>query len=140
MRSTIALSNTLLNAITAAVDAGVAPGYIVLYAGGMTTTPDDPAPTNPRCTITFAATAFNAAAQDAANPWSIATLTNAPSGTVTQDATLKSFRVFDGDNNTLWHGTVTATGQGGDLELSTAAVTNGQTITLDNFTVRHGHV
>ena len=49
--------------------------------------------------------------------------------------TAEFFRAIDSDSNVVIQGTVTATGGGGDLELSSASIASGQTVSVTSWTV-----
>jgi hypothetical protein len=81
-------------------------------------------------TITFAATAFGAAATGVATAAATTDDSSATGGTVAQ------FSIYAGGGDTkILEGTVTATGGGGDITMSSLAVTAGDTVSLDSLTI-----
>jgi hypothetical protein len=80
-------------------------------------------------TLQFANPAFGAAAAGVATANAIAPDTNAANtGTAT------SFRIRDRNNAEILRGTVTATGGGGDIQLSSVSISGGDTISLTSLT------
>lgn len=57
------------------------------------------------------------------------------SGTVTTSGTAAWFVVRDRDNTEVFRGTVTATGGGGDMEISNTALTANETVQVNTFDV-----
>jgi hypothetical protein len=45
------------------------------------------------------------------------------------------FRIESADNSLRYDGEVTATGDGGEIELDTITIVSGQTVTIDTFTI-----
>ena len=111
--------NTLAESISTAVDAGTGNGVIEVQDSGGAVLG----------TVTFQAPAFAAAtsgAIDANTP--LTDETNATSGTAAQ------FKVKDSDGNLVYDGTITQTGNGGDLELDNTSITSGATISISSWT------
>ena len=79
-------------------------------------------------TLTFSATAFGAAANGIATAAAITDDTDCNAGTVTK------FTVFSGANDSAFTGSVTATGGGGDIILSSVAIGSGDTISISSLT------
>lgn len=79
-------------------------------------------------TLTFSATAFGAAANGIATAAAITDDTNCNAGTVTK------FTVFSGGGDSCFTGTVTATGGGGDIILSSTSIGSGDTISISSLT------
>ena len=60
-------------------------------------------------------------------------------GTADDGGTAGHFRIKDsGDTTCHMQGSITATGGGGDMELDNVSVSNGQTITVQTFTLTAG--
>lgn len=72
--------------------------------------------------------AFGAAAGGTATAATISDDTNAAGGTAAL------FRFKDRDNGEVFRGTVTATGGGGDIELSSVAIGATDTVSISSFT------
>lgn len=79
-------------------------------------------------TLAFANPAFAAAAGGVAVADPIASDTNAAGGGSTT-----AFRIRNRDNAEVLRGTVTATGGGGDVQLSSTLVTNGDTVAITSM-------
>ena len=79
-------------------------------------------------TLTFSATAFGAAANGIATADTITDDTDCNAGTVSK------FTVFSGAGDSCFTGTVTATGGGGDIILSSTSIGSGDTISISSLT------
>jgi hypothetical protein len=84
--------------------------------------------TNEVATVTFGATAFGAASTGVATANSTTDDTSAAGGTVTH------FTIFNGSAAPVFRGTVTATGGGGDIEMSTTTVGATDTVSITSLT------
>ncbi len=83
-------------------------------------------------TLTFSATAFGAASSGTATANAITSDTSATGGTV-------AFATMEDDSSTVVaHCNVTATGGGGDIELSTLTVGAGATVSMSSLTYSAG--
>lgn len=112
-----AVRNTLANAITTAVDAGVGAGQVVIMTSGDVEV----------ATLTMSDPSFGAAASGAITANAISDDTSATGGTAAL------FKVTDSDGTEVYRGTVTATGGGGDLELSSLAIGAGDTVSISSL-------
>jgi len=79
-------------------------------------------------TLTFSATAFGAATGGVATAAAITDDTDCNAGTVSK------FTVFSGAGDSCFTGTVTATGGGGDIILSSTSIGSGDTISISSLT------
>ena len=79
-------------------------------------------------TLTFSATAFGGAANGIATAAAITDDTDCNAGTVSK------FTVFSGAGDSCLTGSVTATGGGGDIILSSTAIGQGDTISISSLT------
>lgn len=79
-------------------------------------------------TINFSATAFGAPSSGVITAATMTDDTNATGGTV------DNFKIVDRDGNTVVSGTVTATGGGGDIELSSTTIGAGDTVSVTSLT------
>lgn len=79
--------------------------------------------------LQFANPAFGAAAGGVATANAIASDTNAPNS-----GTAANFRVRDRDNVEVFRGSVSATGGGGDMQLSSVGIVAGDTVSLTSMT------
>ena len=111
--------NGIADYVVDLIDAGGA-GTIVFQDG--TSNDSDVA------TLTFSATAFGAASNGIATAATITDDTNCNTGTVTK------FTVFSGAGDSCFTGTVTATGGGGDIILSSTSIGSGDTISISSLT------
>lgn len=106
---TTAVRNAIADLVVDKVDQASTAGYIEIRDAAvvLATIPfPDPAFGNAGAAVAGKATA-NAITQ-----------TNASAA-----GTADNFKVYDGDDTELWSGTITATGGGGDLELSSTSIT-----------------
>ena len=78
--------------------------------------------------LKFSATAFGAAASAVCTAAAITDDTDCTAGTVAL------FAVQQNDNTAVFNGTVTATGLGGDIILSSVAIGQGDTISISSLT------
>lgn len=113
-----AVRNTLADAIDDAVNAGAGAGTLEFQTSGDAEV----------ATLTFSDPAFGAASSGTITAGTITDDTNATGGTVSK------FRIFDSNSTEVLSGTVTATGGGGDIELSSVSVGAGDTVSLTSLT------
>jgi len=116
-----AVRNTLADAVDTAVNTGStdASGDLVIMTGGDVEV----------ATIILSATAFGAASSGTI------TLASTPlSDSSATGGTAALFKFQDRDNTEIFRGTVTATGGGGDIELSSVSIGAGDTVTITSFT------
>jgi hypothetical protein len=112
--------NDIANLVVDKIDVGGA-GTIVFQDGGVND--------SDVATLGFQATAFGAAANGIASAsLPITDDTNCNAGNVTK------FTVFSGAGDSCFTGSVTATGGGGDIILSSTAIGQGDTITISSLT------
>jgi hypothetical protein len=100
------------------LDAGAGPGTIEFRTGGGTEV----------ATLTFDDPAFGAASAGVATAGTITDDTNATGGTIAIAVML------DSDSNEIFRCSVTATGGGGDIELTSVVVAGGGTVSLTSLT------
>lgn len=113
-----AVRNGLADYVVDTIDAGAGAGALVIMTSGDVEV----------ATLTFSDPAFGAAAGGTATANSISDDTNATGGTAAL------FKVQDSDTNEVFRGTVTATGGGGDIELSSVSIGVGDTVSITSFT------
>lgn len=113
-----AVRNAIANAVVDLIDAGAAAGTLEMQTSGDVEV----------ATLTFSDPAFGAAASGTATAGSITDDTNATGGTIAK-AVAK-----DSDGNEVFSCSVTATGGGGDIELSSVEISAGQTVSLSSLT------
>lgn len=112
-----AVRNAIADAVVDAVDAGASAGTLEFHTSGDVEV----------CTLTFSDPAFGAAASGTATANAITSDTNCTGGTIAK------FVVKDSNGNTIFSGSVTGTGSGGDIELSSVVVSAGQTVSLTSL-------
>lgn len=115
-----AVRNGLADYIDDQVNVGTNPGTLVFQTSGDVEV----------ATCTFSATAFGAATNGVITANAISDDINATGGTVTK------FRIYNGDITPaeVLSGTVTATGGGGDIELSSTTIGAGDTVSITSLT------
>lgn len=118
---TTAIRNSLADLVVDAIDVGTtdATGDIIIQTSADATL----------CTVTFANPAFGAASGGTATGSSFPR-----EGTAGAAGTATKFRVRNRDNTEIFQGTVTATGGGGDMELSSTTIAINDVIRLNTFT------
>jgi len=117
------------NAIVDLIDAGGA-GTIEIRTGAAPTNPGDADSGTLLATLTFAATAFGGASSGVATADTIASDTN-----VDATNTAAHFRAKSGAGTVIFQGTVTATGNGGDMTFDSVSFIAGGTAAIGSFTV-----
>lgn len=116
--------NAACDAIVGLVDDGAGAGTLELKSA------DSPvAGTNEVATLTFSDPAFGNAAAGVATNNTITDDSNAAGGTAA------TFTIFDSDSNSIFRGSVTATGGGGDIEISSVAIGASDTVEVSSLTV-----
>lgn len=113
-----AVRNVLADAVVDAIDAGASAGTLEFHTSGDVEV----------ATLTFSDPAFGAASSGTATANAITSDTSATGGTIAK------FVVKDSDGNTIFAGSVTATGGGGDITLSSVVISAGQTVSLTSLT------
>jgi hypothetical protein len=114
------IRDTLANAVVDAIDggAGDAAGDLVIMTSG----------DGEVATLAFNDPAFGASSSGTATYNGLNDDTNAFGGVAAL------FKVQDKSNAEIFRGTVTATGGGGDLELSSTTIGGGDTVSINSFT------
>lgn len=120
---TTAVRNELANLVVDHCDDGVAAGKLVIRATGTVA-----APGTQVATLTFSDPAFGAAASGVATASAITDDSSATGGTAAT-ATLE-----DDSSNIAAHCSVTATGGGGDIELSSVSIGATDTVSISSLT------
>jgi hypothetical protein len=126
---TTALRSSICDLIVDSLDAGSGAGTIAVRSG---TRPADPATTATGtllATVTLADPAFGAASSG------VATLTDPAGVTIAATGTASWFRAFDSNGAACFDGSVTATGGGGDLTVSTVSLVSGATLDVTGGTI-----
>lgn len=117
---TTAVRNTLADAAVDAIDAGTtdANGDLVIMTSGDVEV----------ATLAFSNPAFGAAASGTATASAITDDSSATGGTAAK------FKCQNRDNTEVWRGSVTATGGGGDIELSSVTIAATDTVSITSLT------
>lgn len=104
-------------------------GNLKIYSGSQPATADTGATGTLLCTITLPATPFGAAVAG------VASKSGTWSGVAVAGGTAGYFRIQTSGNTTPIDGAITATGGGGELELDTTTIVNGQSVVISSFTL-----
>lgn len=127
IRLATAARNAAVDAVVDLIDAGAGAGTLKIYSGVQPATGNDEG-TGLLATVTFADPAFGAAATGTASATDPAAVTGSAAGTA------QSFVIEDSTGANVFNGTVTATGGGGDLQLSTTTISVGVTVDITSLT------
>jgi len=131
IRYSTATRNALCDAWVDRFDAGSGAGKIRIYSGTQPASANDAAAGTLLATVTLNDPAFDAASTGAASIDASPTL----SGTIVATGTAAWWRGLDSDNNVVCDGSVTATGGGGDLTLSTVSLVADASVTITGGTL-----
>lgn len=117
-----AIRNGLANLVVDAIDVGtgVAAGYITISTAAFSVL---------LATLPFSNSAFGAATGGVATASAITSDTNADN-----TGTAAVFKINDRDAAEVLRGTVTATGGGGDIQLSSVSIVAGDTVSISSMT------
>lgn len=128
VRLSTAARNATTNAITALVDAGSGPGVIEIRSGSQPATAQDAATGTLLATVTLADPSFGASATGTATGTDPAAVSAVATGTAGW------FRVKDSTGATVFDGSATASGGGGDMQLSSTSLTSGGSVDITSLT------
>ncbi len=129
-RISTAARNAAASAIAGLLDGGPAAGTIKVYTGAQPASANDAESGTLLATFVLSDPAFGAASSG------VAALAGTPlSATGAANGTAGWFRAEDSTGANVLDGSVTATGGGGDLELSTTTISIGLTVELTSGTV-----
>ncbi len=121
--------NAMVDALTALLNAGAGPGTFAIRSGTRPSLPSDAATGTLLQTTTLADPAFPGASTGQA------ALTDPAASNAVASGTASWFRAFDSNGVAYFDGTVTATGGGGDLTLSTTTIVSGQPVDITGGTI-----
>lgn len=125
-----ATRNAACDAVVDLLDGGPAAGTIKIYTGTQPTTANDAVAGTLLATVTLADPAFGASSTG------VATLSGTPlSASGVAAGTAGWARFADSTGATVMDGSVTATGGGGQIELSTTSISTGVTVQITGGTV-----
>lgn len=122
--------NAAADAVVDLLDAGSGAGYIEIRTGTQPATPATSASGTLLATLTLSDPAFGAASSGTATA---ATITGDSSADAT--GTAGWFRAYDSTGAAVIDGSVTATGGGGDMTLSSTSIVAGGTVDITSWTV-----
>jgi hypothetical protein len=128
IRLSTAARNAAADAVVDLIDAGSGAGTLKIYSGSVGTTANDTPAGTLLATIAWADPAFGAASSG------VATATDPASVNASATGTAGCFLVEDDTGANVFDGTVTATGGGGDLTLSTTSLVSGSPVDITSFT------
>lgn len=130
LRITTAARNAAADAVVDLLDAGAGPATIEIRSGSQPASANDAATGTLLATFTLGDPAFGAAASGAA------TLAGVPRTTTGAAAgTAGWFRAKDSTGATVFDGSVTATGGGGELQLNTTTISVGVNVEITSGTI-----
>ena len=127
VRLSTAARNASTDAVVDLIDAGAAAGTIKIYSGSQPASANDAATGTLLATVALADPAFGAASSGAASG------TDPAAATASATGTAGWFRVADSNGATVFDGSVTATGGGGDMQLSSVSLTSGGSVDLSSL-------
>jgi hypothetical protein len=119
-----AARNAAADAVTALVDAGTPPGDVCIRD----------ASNNILCTIEFLTEAFGAATSGVCTADCDPALTSVGLAAAGAGTAATNFIVRNAAGTTIWSGTVTATGGGGDMTLDNVSIAEDQVVNITGFT------
>lgn len=114
----VTLRNTVADSVVDAIDAGAGAGTLIFQTSGDVEV----------ATLTFSDPAFGNAASGTATASAITSDTSATGGVIAK------FVVQDSNSVQVFSGTVTATGGGGDIEMSNLTIGAGDTVEITSLT------
>lgn len=124
-----AVRNAMCDTLVDRFDLGTGAGKLEIRSGTRPATANDLASGTLLATVTLIKPAFGTASSGAATLTDPAAVTGAADGTATW------FRGMDSGNVVVFDGSVTATGGGGDLTLSTTTISTGLTVDITGGSV-----
>ena len=119
-------------AVVTRLDAGAGPGTIQIRTGTQPATGDTAASGTLLGTLTLTKPAFGAATSASPAVATAATITQA---TAVASGTAGWFRATDSAGNQVIDGSISASGGGGDMILSSTSIVSGGTISVTSWTV-----
>lgn len=130
LRLSTAVRNSMLSAVSAAVDGGSGAGYVEIRTGAQPATVATAVSGTLLATVPFSDPSFD----DPSGGTMAADVTPVPEDS-TADATGTAgyFRVFDSAATAVMDGDITATGGGGVMTLNTVALTAGVAFQITSF-------
>jgi hypothetical protein len=124
-----ATRNAMCDVLVDRFDAGSGPGVIEIRSGTRPASANDTATGTVLAAVVLVDPAFGSASVGVAALSDPAPVTGAAAGTATW------FRGLDSDSATVLDGSVTATGDGGDLTLATTTISVGLTVDVTGGTI-----
>lgn len=128
VRLSVALANTLANAVDDEVNGGAGDGTLKIYSGTQPATADDAASGTLLATFTLEATAFGAASSGTI------TLAGVPMTVAAGNSgTAGWFRIEQSDGDNVLDGSVGTSGS--QINLNTTSITSGVNVTITSGTI-----
>ena len=129
-RISAAVASAMVNAVTALIDGGAGAGTVQIRTGSQPATVATAASGTLLGTLTCADPSFAAASAGTATA-------NTVTGDTSADATGTAgwFRVYDSSATAVEDGSITASGGGGDMILSSVSIVAGGTIDITSWTI-----
>lgn len=118
--------NAICDLVVDLIDSGSGNGTIKFQNGGQND--------SVVATLTFSATAFDDAGSAGGNAAGVAAAAAITDDTNCKAGTVTKFTVFSGPGDSVFTGSVTATGGGGDIILSSTSIGQGDTISISSLT------
>lgn len=128
IRLATAAQNAAADAVVDLIDAGAAAGTLKIYSGTVGATANATPAGTLLATVAWADPAFGSASSG------VATATDPASVNASATGTAGCFLVEDSNGVNIFDGTVTSTGGGGDLTLSTTSLVSGSPVDVTSFT------
>jgi hypothetical protein len=122
--------NAMCDALVDLLDVGTPAPTIAIRSGTRPSLPSDSATGTLLATVTLDATAAFGSSSSGA-----ATIVDPASVNAVAGGTASWFRAFDGNGLAVFDGSVTATGGGGDITLTTVTIVSGQPVDITGGTI-----
>ena len=129
IRLATATRNAMVSAVIAQIDADASGGSIKIYSGSQPATAQDAATGTLLATVALAKPSFSAPSNGSASGADPAAVTAAATGTAGW------FRLADNTGDTVFDGSVTASGGGGDMTLSSTSIVSGGSVDITSLTI-----
>lgn len=123
-----ATCNAMADAAVDLIDGGTGPGSLQIRSGSRPASANDAAAGSLLAEVVLESPAFGSSSAG------VATLADPDAVTAVASGTATWFRVLDGDDETVFDGSVTATGGDGDLTLATTSITSGLSVDITGGT------
>lgn len=129
-RISVAARNAAADAVVDLLDGGSGAGYIEIRTGSQPATPATAASGTLLATLPLSDPAFGAASTGVATASAVTSDTNADAS-----GTAGWFRGYDSTGAAVIDGSITASGGGGDMTLSSVSIVAGGTVSVSSWTI-----